>query len=140
MSTIPKIRVRREGAPFIGTFVAITLVSFLLIAQWLGWVGLILTIWCIYFFRDPDRVTPTEENLVISPADGVIQDIADAPPPIEIGMGDQALKRISVFMNVFDCHVNRIPIDGEIVKNSYQPGKFLNASLDNASEANDRRS
>ncbi len=139
MSTIPKIRVRREGAPFIGTFVAITLVSFLLIAQWLGWVGLILTIWCIYFFRDPDRVTPTEENLVISPADGVIQDIADAPPPIEIGMGDQALKRISVFMNVFDCHVNRSPIDATVITFAYRSGKFLNASLDKASDENERR-
>ena len=138
MSAIPSIRIRREGGPFILIFAIITLVLFT-IAQWLGWIGLILTTWCVYFFRDPDRVTPTDPNLVISPADGVIQMVVEAPPPPELGMDERPLKRISVFMNVFDCHVNRSPIDGTIETFAYRPGKFLNASLDKASEENERR-
>ena len=115
-------------------------IVFFAVAQWLGFVGIILVGWCIYFFRDPDRVTPLENGLIVSPADGVIQMVGDATLPPELDMGDALMRRVSIFMNVFDCHVNRIPIDGEIVKNSYQPGKFLNASLDKASEANERRS
>ena len=138
MSTIPKIRVRREGGPFILIFGVITLVFFGL-AQWLGWIGLILTVWCVYFFRDPDRVTPAESKLVISPADGVIQAVVEALPPSELGMEERPLKRVSVFMNVFDCHVNRSPVDGTIEAFAYRPGKFLNASLDKASEENERR-
>jgi phosphatidylserine decarboxylase len=138
VSTIPKIRIRREGGPFILIFGIITLVFFYMAVS-LGWVGLILTVWCIYFFRDPDRVTPTDPKLVISPADGVIQMIAEASPPRELGMEDRPLKRVSVFMNVFDCHVNRSPVDGTILSFAYRPGKFLNASLDKASEENERR-
>ena len=138
MSTIPKIRVQREGGPFILIFGIITLVFFSL-AQWLGWIGLILTVWCIYFFRDPDRVTPTDPKLVISPADGVIQAVIESLPPGELGMEERPLKRVSVFMNVFDCHVNRSPVDGTIEAFAYRPGKFLNASLDKASEENERR-
>jgi len=138
VSTIPKIRVRREGGPFILIFGVITLVFFSL-AQWLGWIGLILTVWCVYFFRDPDRVTPTEPKLVISPADGVIQAVIEALPPGELGMEERPLKRVSVFMNVFDCHVNRSPVDGTIEAFAYRPGKFLNASLDKASEESERR-
>ena len=139
MSTIPSIKIRPEGRPFIAIFIAITFILFT-ITQWLGFIGLILIGWCIYFFRDPDRVTPLEKGLIISPADGVIQMIIDAAPPPELNMGDAPMRRVSIFMNVFDCHVNRIPIDGEVVKNSYRPGKFLNASLDKASEGNERRS
>ncbi len=138
MSAIPRIRVRREGGPFILIFGVITLVLFS-VAQWLGWIGLILTAWCVYFFRDPDRVIPTDPNLVISPADGVIQAVVEAPPPRELGMEERPLKRVSVFMNVFDCHVNRSPVDGTIVAFAYRAGRFFNASLDKASEENERR-
>jgi len=136
---IPFINVRPEGYLFIVIFVVVA-IGFFSVAQWLGFIGIILVGWCIYFFRDPDRVTPIEDGLIISPADGVIQMVGDAAPPPELDMGGVPMRRVSIFMNVFDCHVNRIPIDGEIVKNSYRPGKFLNASLDKASEDNERRS
>ena len=139
MSRIPIINVRPEGHLFIVIFVVVAIVFFA-VAQWLGFIGIILVGWCIYFFRDPDRVTPIEDGLIISPADGVIQMVGDAAPPPELDMGEVPMRRVSIFMNVFDCHVNRIPIDGEIIKNSYRPGKFLNASLDKASEDNERRS
>ncbi len=138
MSSIPKVRVRPEGTPFIVVFAIMALVLFAL-TQWLGWIGLILTAWCVYFFRDPDRTTPIGDDLVISPADGVIQMITEATPPRELGMEDRPMKRVSVFMNVFDCHVNRSPVDGKIVTFAYRAGKFLNASLDKASEENERR-
>ena len=138
MSAIPKVRIRREGGPFILIFGIITLVLFT-VAESLGWIALILTLWCTYFFRDPERVTPVGSDLVISPADGVIQMITEAPPPQELGMEDRPLKRVSVFMNVFDCHVNRSPVEGTIVSFAYRPGRFFNASLDKASEENERR-
>jgi len=100
----------------------------------------VLTAWCAYFFRNPDRVTPVREGLVISPADGVVQMIQPAAPPPELDMGGEPLTRISVFMNVFNVHVNRAPVDGKIEKLAYRPGKFLNASLDKASEYNERQS
>jgi phosphatidylserine decarboxylase len=138
VSAIPKFHIRREGGPFILIFCIITLVFFS-IAQLLGWIGLIVTTWCVYFFRDPDRTTPIDSRLVISPADGVIQAVVEAPPPRELGMEDRPLKRVSVFMNVFDCHVNRSPVDGTIAAFAYRPGRFFNASLDKASEENERR-
>ena len=131
--------VHREGYPFIGIFAAVTLVLFL-IWQPLGWLGVILTIWCYYFFRDPDRYTPTRDGLIVSPADGVVSLIEPAAPPAELGMGETPLTRVSVFMNVFNCHVNRLPIAGEITAVGYRPGKFLNASLDKASVDNERNS
>ena len=103
----------------------------------LGWVGIILTLWCVYFFRDPPRVTPTRDGLVVSPADGAVQLIEYALPPEEIALGSKPLTRISIFMNVFDVHVYRIPIAGKISQQAYRPGKFLNASLDKASEFNE---
>jgi len=136
---MPFINIRPEGHLFIVIFVVVATILFT-VAQWLGFVGVILVGWCIYFFRDPDRVTPLENGLIISPADGVIQMVGDAALPPELDMGDALMRRVSIFMDVFDCHVNRIPINGEIVKNSYRPGKFLNASLDKASEDNERRS
>tara|TARA_B100000676_G_scaffold302105_1_gene350340 strand:+ start:26869 stop:27555 length:687 start_codon:yes stop_codon:yes gene_type:complete len=139
VSTIPPIKIRPEGRPFIAIFVVVAALLFS-VAQFLGWVGVILIGWCMYFFRDPNRVTPLESGLVISPADGIIQMITDAPPPSELEMGSAPMRRVSVFMNVFDCHVNRIPIDGRIIKSVYRPGKFVNASLDKASEHNERRS
>ncbi|MCL4675191.1 MAG: phosphatidylserine decarboxylase [Pararhodobacter sp.] len=138
LSTVIK-PVHREGYPFIGIFAAVTLVLFL-IWQPLGWIGVILTVWCYYFFRDPDRHTPQRAGLLISPADGVISLIEPAVPPVELNMGDAAMMRVSVFMNVFNCHVNRTPIAGTISAVSYRPGKFLNASLDKASVDNERNS
>ena len=106
----------------------------------LGIVGVVLTLWCVYFFRDPERITPVREGLIISPADGVVQMIDKAPPPKELNMGDKDRWRICVFMNVFNVHVNRIPISGTVTALNYRPGKFLNASLDKASELNERQS
>lgn len=127
----------REGYRFVPVFAAATLALFL-VAQPLGWIGVGLTLWCYYFFRDPDRVTPAREGLVISPADGVVQMIGDFPPPPELGLGPEPMTRIAVFMNVFNCHVNRAPVSGRIEKISYRPGKFFNASLDKASTDNER--
>lgn len=128
-----------EGWKFVPVFALVTLGLFYIAAP-LGWIGVILTIWCYYFFRDPVRTTPTREGLVISPADGVISLIGRAVPPPELGMADTALTRVSVFMNVFNCHVNRVPVAGTVAKIAYRPGKFLNASLDKASEDNERNS
>ena len=106
----------------------------------LGWVGFIMTAWCVYFFRNPDRVTPTLNSLVISPADGVVQNIIDAVPPAELNMGVEEMTRVSIFLNVFNVHVNRIPATGKILDLNYHPGKFFNASLDKASIHNERQS
>ncbi len=128
-----------EGIKFVAIFAAITLGLFL-IADVLGWIGVGLTVWCYYFFRDPERVTPIEDGLIISPADGVISLIEPAVPPAELGMAAVPLTRVSVFMNVFNCHVNRTPVSGEITAVAYRPGKFFNASLDKASVDNERNS
>lgn len=128
-----------EGWRFVAVFGAITLVLFWLWEP-LGWVGLGLTGWCYYFFRDPVRSVPLDDNLIVSPADGVISLIERAVPPVELGMGPEALLRVSVFMNVFNCHVNRMPVAGQIDAIAYRPGKFLNASLDKASSDNERNS
>lgn len=101
-------------------------------------VGLLLTGWVAYFFRDPERLTPTQPGLVISPADGKVCDIRPAVPPIELGLGDEPRLRISIFLNLFNVHVNRVPCDGQIVATHYRPGLFLNASLDKASDDNER--
>lgn len=128
-----------EGIKFVAIFAAITAVLFLM-SDFLGWIGVGLTIWCYYFFRDPKRTTPLREGLLISPADGVVSLIEKAVPPAELGMPSDPLTRVSVFMNVFNCHVNRAPIEGRIVSVAYRPGKFLNASLDKASSDNERNS
>ncbi len=127
----------REGYRFVGIFAAVTVVLFL-ICEPLGWIGVGLTVWCYYFFRDPDRVTPVREGLIVSPADGVVQMIGEASPPVELGLGAEPMTRIAVFMNVFNCHVNRIPVSGRIEKIAYRAGKFFNASLDKASTDNER--
>lgn len=126
-----------EGRKFVAIFAAVTLVLFLI---WdpLGWIGVGLTVWCYYFFRDPIRVTPVRPGLMISPADGVVSLLEPAVPPAELGLGDRPMTRISVFMSVFNCHVNRLPCEGRITKVAYRPGKFLNASLDKASSDNER--
>ena len=128
-----------EGYPFIGAF---ALASLLLFWLWtpLGWIGTVLTLWCALFFRDPVRVTPVREGIVVAPADGRISMIAQATPPAELGLGDIALTRVSIFMSVFNCHVNRSPAAGRIERIAYRPGKFVNAELDKASEDNERNS
>lgn len=128
-----------EGIKFVAIFAAIAVVLFLF-SNLLGWIGVGLTIWCYYFFRDPERVPPTREGLIVSPADGVVSLIEKAVPPQELGMPDEPLTRVSVFMSVFNCHVNRTPIEGEITAIAYRPGKFFNASLDKASADNERNS
>lgn len=129
----------KEGLKFVGIFAAITLVLFL-ISDVLGWIGVGLTIWCYYFFRDPVRSVPTRDGLIVSPADGIVSLIEKATPPEELGVGSEPLTRVSVFMSVFNCHINRAPIAGTISAMAYRPGKFLNASLDKASADNERSS
>lgn len=129
----------REGIKFVLLFALITIGLFF-ISDWLGWAGVGLTIWCYYFFRDPQRTTPTRDGLLVSPADGIISLIEKAVPPEELGMSPEALTRVSVFMNVFNCHVNRAPIAGDVVSIAYRAGKYFNASLDKASSDNERNS
>lgn len=126
-----------EGRRFVAIFAAVTVALFL-IWEPLGWIGAGLTIWCYYFFRDPERVTPERPGLIVSPADGVVSLIEPAVPPAELGLPDKPLTRVSVFMSVFNCHVNRAPVAGRVRAVAYRPGKFLNASLDKASDDNER--
>jgi phosphatidylserine decarboxylase len=126
-----------EGRRFVAVFAAVTLALFL-VEDVLGWIGVGLTVWCYYFFRDPERVTPGRPGLIVSPADGVVSLIEPAIPPAELGLPQVPLTRVSVFMSVFDCHVNRAPVAGRVVKVAYRSGKFLNASLDKASDDNER--
>src|ERR1700740_244613 len=128
-----------EGYPFIGGFALASLILFWIWTP-LGWIGTVLTVWCALFFRDPVRVTPVREGIVVAPADGRISMIAQATPPAELGLGDIALPRVSIFMSVFNCHVNRSPVAGRIDRIAYRPGKFVNAELDKASEDNERNS
>jgi phosphatidylserine decarboxylase len=144
MSLIESVRrqivpIHPEGYIFIAVFAVI---AALLAWLWspLGWIGAIATLWCAYFFRDPERVTPVRDGLVVSPADGVVCSIGYFPPPPELALGDQPMQRISVFMSVFDVHVNRAPVTGRVARIAYKPGKFLNADLDKASEDNERSS
>ena len=126
-----------EGYRFLTVFALVTLVLFL-VWEPLGWLGLGLTVWCYYFFRDPRRAVPQGEGLIVSPADGVVSLIEPAVPPAELGMESVALTRVSVFMSVFNCHVNRAPVAGRVLAVAYRPGKFFNASLDKASADNER--
>jgi phosphatidylserine decarboxylase len=144
MSVVASIRsqlvpIHREGYPFIGVFIFVTLVLFWL-STLLGWFGVALTIWCVLFFRDPERVTPTREGILVAPADGVVSKIVNAVPPKELNLSDRPLQRVSIFMSVFNCHVNRSPLTGRIETIVYKPGIFLNADLDKASEDNERNS
>lgn len=126
-----------EGYPFIGAFALISLILFWLWSP-LGWLGTLATAWCAYFFRDPPRVTPVREGLVVAPADGRVSQVTTVVPPPELGLGGTPLPRISIFMSVFDCHVNRSPVAGRVENIVYQPGKFINAELDKASAENER--
>jgi phosphatidylserine decarboxylase len=126
-----------QGYPFIGGFALASLILFLIWTP-LGWIGTLATAWCAYFFRDPVRVTPLREGLVVSPADGRVSRVVNAIPPAELGLSDRPLPRISIFMSVFDCHVNRSPLGGRIERMVYRAGKFISADLDKASEDNER--
>jgi len=126
-----------EGYPFIAAFFIGSLVLGWIWSP-LFWCGLVLTVWCIFFFRDPERVTPVDANLVISPADGKISMVGPAFPPEELDLPNEEMTRISIFMDVFSCHVNRMPIEGTIKSVIYKPGKLANAELDKASEHNER--
>jgi len=142
MSVVNSIRsqlapINPEGYPFIGAFALASLILFWLWTP-LGWLGTLLTLWCAYFFRDPPRVTPVSDRLVVSPADGRVSLVANVVPPPALALGDKPLPRVSIFMSVFDCHVNRAPVSGRIERIVYTPGKFLNADLDKASEDNER--
>jgi len=132
------VPVHRDGYKFIAIGAAVTLLFFMLVPA-IGWLLALVTLWVVYFFRDPDRVTPTRDGLVIAPADGRITSIARVRPPMELGLGDEERVRISTFLSVFDVHVNRSPIAGRITRSLYVPGAFLNAALDKASEQNERR-
>lgn len=131
------VPIHQEGYLFIGLFAVVAL-----LLHWLwapaGWVAAVATLWCAYFFRDPPRVTPLRDGLVVAPADGVVSSIGFASPPPELGLGEQPLSRVSIFMSIFDCHVNRAPIAGKLTRIAYKPGLFLNADLDKASEDNER--
>ena len=133
------VPIHREGYRFIAIFASVTLFLFWLEVDALAWLGAIATAWCAYFFRDPERVTPQRAGLVISPADGRISAIEKIIPPPELDLEREPTTRISVFMNVFDVHVNRSPLDAKISKITYIPGVFLNAELDKASEDNERQ-
>jgi len=133
------LKIHPDGWPYIAIAVALNALLFAVG----GWFGLLLvpvTLWCIAFFRDPERNVSEGEGLIVSPADGVMLPVVEAVPPAELGMGDAALRRISIFMNVFNVHVNRIPADGTVTALAYRPGKFINASFDKASEHNERMS
>ena len=133
------VPIRYEGLPFI---VVAGLAAIILGLLWspLFWIGAIITAWIAYFFRDPPRVSPQDANLVLSPADGTVAATGNAIPPEELGLGSDPLPRVSVFMTVLNCHVNRAPVAGRVARVAYKPGKFVNAELDKASEDNERNS
>ena len=146
MSILASIRaqfvpVNREGYPFVGAFALASLILFLFWSP-LGWLGTLATGWCAFFFRDPPRVTPVGDRIVVAPADGRISQVTHASPPRELAatLGERSLPRVSIFMSVFDCHVNRSPASGRIERMIYKPGKFISADLDKASEDNERNS
>lgn len=133
------VPIHREGYRFVAIFAAVALVLFWLHWTPLAWLAVVLTVWCAYFFRDPERVTPLRGGLVISPADGRVSAIEEVVPPPELDLPREPVTRISVFMNVFDVHVNRAPLDAAIRRIAYVPGLFLNADLDKASLDNERQ-
>jgi len=142
MSILDSIRkslvpIHPEGYIFVAVF---AIVAFVLhwLSPTLGWLGFIATAWCVYFFRDPLRVTPLREGLVVSPADGIVCSVGFFLPPPELGLGAEPMQRVSIFMSVFDVHVNRAPSSGRVTKIAYRPGLFFNADLDKASEDNER--
>lgn len=132
------IPVLKDGWRFIAIFAAVTFLAALTGLAWLFWPMMVLTLWSVYFFRDPPRGVPQEDGLLIAPADGLVQMIAEAVPPAELGLGTDPLTRISIFLSVFDVHINRAPCAGTVEVTAYRPGKFLNAAAEKASEDNER--
>ena len=130
-------KIHSEGYKFLAIAIIATIILYLL-STFLGLVGLVLSIWVYYFFRDPERISINDENYLTSPADGEVLMVHEVDGPKELGLEDRKFTKISIFMNVFDCHVNRTPCEGKISEILYKPGKFLNASLDKASEDNER--
>ena len=130
-------QIHSEGYKFLVIFAATTLVLYF-ISSFLGLVGLVLTIWCYYFFRDPERISINDDNYLVSPADGLIIKVEESTGPKELNLSEKKFTKVSIFMNVFDCHVNRTPCAGKVSQILYKPGKFVNASLDKASEDNER--
>lgn len=139
MMKVIAVPMHPEGRKFVAIFAAIT-AALWLVWEPLFWLGVGMTVWCYYFFRDPVRSVAQKPGLILSPADGVISLITKTVPPTEMLLGDKPLTRVSVFMNVFNCHVNRAPMAGEVIAITYHHGKFVNASLDKASEHNERNS
>ena len=134
------VPIHRDGWPFIAAFALISIGLGALVSEPVGWLGALATAWCVFFFRDPERVVPQRGSLVVSPADGLVQMIQPAVPPSELGMAPGPLTRVSIFLNVFDVHVNRVPADGVVTRLAYRAGTFFNAALDKASELNERQS
>ncbi len=130
-------KVHPEGYKFLVISVVITLIIWLF-SNFFGFIFIFITIWVYYFFRDPERVIIGDEKYLVSPADGVVSAITEVNGPVELGLDDKKFTRVSIFMNVFNCHVNRAPSNGELQDIFYKPGKFLNASLDKASDENER--
>ena len=130
-------KIHKEGYRFLAIAIVITFLS-LLISKSLGIILIIVTIWIYYFFRDPERFSIQDDSFLVSPADGLISNIAEVNGPSELALENKQFTKVSVFMNVFNCHVNRTPVSGEVEKIFYKPGKFLNASLDKSSEENER--
>ena len=134
-SIFPKIH--KEGYRFLAIAIIITFIL-LMISKFLGFIGILLTIWVYYFFRDPDRVSIQNENFLVSPADGLISKISEVEGPVELNLENKKFTKVSIFMNVFNCHVNRSPVSAKVEEIFYKPGKFLNATLDKSSEENER--
>jgi phosphatidylserine decarboxylase len=132
------VPILQDGWRFIAIFAAITFLAALSGAAWLFWPLFVLTLWSIYFFRDPPRGVPQDEALLIAPADGLVNMVVDAVPPPELGLGDKPLTRVSIFLSVFDVHINRSPCSGTVDVVAYRPGKFVNAAAEKASEDNER--
>ncbi|MDB9698539.1 phosphatidylserine decarboxylase [Candidatus Pelagibacter sp.] len=130
-------KIHSEGYKFLAIAIIVTIFLYFL-STFLGLIGLVLSIWVYYFFRDPERISINDENYLTSPADGEVLMVHEVDGPKELGLEDRKFTKISIFMNVFDCHVNRTPCEGKISEILYKPGKFLNASLDKASEDNER--
>ena len=130
-------KIHSEGYKFLAIAIIITIFLYFF-SNFLGLIGLVLSIWVYYFFRDPERISINDENYLTSPADGEVLMVHEVDGPKELGLEDKKFTKISIFMNVFDCHVNRTPCEGKISEILYKPGKFLNASLDKASEDNER--
>ena len=134
-SVLPKIH--KEGYRFLAIAIVITFIC-LLVSKVIGLIAILLTVWVYYFFRDPDRISIQDDNFLVSPADGLISNILEVDGPAELSLENKKFTKISIFMNVFNCHVNRTPTSGDVEEILYKPGKFLNASLDKSSEENER--